>query len=269
MEFARLTIAQFRQMGRDHGVMIVVITLLHLLTNAAFAAFATSSARIIHFGPGADPQAFVLICNAPLTASMAVLIATLALRKATPRDIINKSFFVNWVIVTLLFAWSNGYAWFTSETLTWRLAPVFIHYPPLTDWLDLGNLVRKLPTFLNIMISTIVILSVPIMVMRRQPLFRSNALVAVAMVAGSTTFFLLLDRGYRAVIDEQDIYQHWLEFPGYNPFSIGNDQLLVDIVSLPVSLPAWIVTTLLATAAVKAAIAQRESLRQQKLAQTS
>jgi hypothetical protein len=265
--YLRRILAEFRSMAHDHGVVIVLITLTHLLTNTAFTASAEFVARIIYFGPGADPRAFGLICNAPLTASMAVLIATIAIGKTGHREVINKQFFINWVIVTILFGWANTYTWFTNDALGWRFAPIFIYYPPITDWFDLSVLIQRIPTLINIAITTIAMISVPIMILRRQPLFRSKVLKALALVAASVTFFLVLDGLYRSFIDSLNLYQNWLHFRGFNPYGIGNDQMVVDLISLPVSLPAWIVTTMLSTAAVKVAQEQRRAELAQKAAQ--
>ncbi len=253
MNFIRLTIRHFREIGRDHGVVIVICTLLHLVTNAAFASFAVFAARLLYFGPGGDLQAFGLMCNAPLTASMSVLITTVALEEKTHHKVIDHHFFYNWLIVTVLFAWANAYAWFTSESLSWRFSYGVIHYPPLTDWLNLEGIYRRIPLAINVAITAVASITVPIVVLRKQP-FRNAAFTAIALVATAIAFFLMLDRFYRQFIDDLDLYQNWLTFPGYNPVALSSDQFLVELMALPVSLPAWIVTTLIAAAAVRAAL---------------
>lgn len=265
MTFAGRVFLEFRAMARRHGVVIVLITLIHLLTNAAFAAFAVFVARIAYFGPGADPRAFGLISNAPLTASMAVLIATIALGRASHREVINKRFFYNWLTVTVLFAWANTYVWFTDDALSWRFAPIAIAWPPLTDWFNLTYLVQRIPTLINIVIASTAMISVPLVVLRRQPLRGAKIAVAFGLIAASTLFFLILDGYYRTFIDNLEIYRNWLRFPGFNPNGIGNDQIIVDLISLPVSLPAWIMTTMIATAAVKVALDQRAATLAEKI----
>ena len=261
LRFTKQIFAEFRQISRDHGLIILAVTLTHLITNAAFTAFAEMAARHLHFGPGGNIKAFGLVCNAPLTASMAVLIATLALERQPHQRVIDHHFFWNWLAITILLGWANSYAWFANEELAWRFAQVIVHYPPLTNWLELQQSFNSIPAIINIMITTVVMLSVPVVVIRRQPLFHHHAAVAVALVAAAVIAFNLLDQAYKQVIDQWDIYRNWTAFPGFTARGFSYDRLYIDFIALPVALPAWIVTVLLATSAVKAARKHRDALR--------
>jgi hypothetical protein len=260
MRFTKLVLSEFRQMGHDHGIVIVAATLAHLITNATFTACTELAARHLYFGPGANTKAFALICNAPLTASMAVLIATIALGKSPHHKVIDHHFFWNWLAVTILFGWSNSYAWFTEEQLAWRFAHVIVDYPPVTDWLDLQQAFDSIPAIINIMITTLTVLCVPVVILRRKALYHGHAAIAVGLVATAVIAFNLFDRVYQQVIDKLDIYRNWLSFPGFTPQGFSYDRIIIDLLALPVALPAWIITILIATAAVKAAIRERDTL---------
>ena len=106
MNFVRLAFQHTLRTMRTNFWLFLLLAGAHLAANAAFTAFVSFAYGILYFGSVVQPETVGWLANAPLTASLAVIVTWITFGVREPSRIINGSFYLSWLPVTVVFAWA-------------------------------------------------------------------------------------------------------------------------------------------------------------------
>ncbi len=252
MNFLGFALQHAGQTLRRHVWLFLFLAGAHLAANATFTAFVSYAFGILFFGSPVQPEMVGWIANAPLTASLAVIVTSVTFGTVDAAKIINKRFFGAWLPITVVFAWSYFFAWYCQTVFPSNMTWFVTQRPWLTEYFPISFFNELLPWICALFVASLATLSVPTFVARRQAFWRHHATLAPLAVLTVTATFMLARERYRALIGDLNPY-HWLPFPGYNPRGIAYDQILYALIELPFLIPATIFVSCL-TAALLVAV---------------
>lgn len=236
---------------RSHIWLFLFLATAHFATNAAFTAFVSFAFGILFHGSKVQPEMVGWVANAPLTASLAVIITSLTFGIRESSQIINWRFYKVWFPVTLMFAWSYYFAWYSQTAFPANMTWFVSQRPWLTEYLPVSFFNQTVPWICTVFVASVATLSVPAIVAGRQRLWHHRAVIAQTIVVIATAAFMLAREKYRVFAGDLNPY-HWLPFPGYNPQGIAYDQILHAFIELPFLIPASVFITCLTAALVVA-----------------
>lgn len=245
MNYLRLALQHTRETLHRHWGFFLLLTTVHLVTNAAFTGFVSFAHNTLFFGSKIQPEAVALVASAPLIASLSVIITSVTFGEARRSQVLNKDFVLNWLPVTFMYAWFFFVAWFCRVHMPARMEWFVSKRPWLGESIPPEFFINDLPWLLILLAATITTLSVPVFVARRQAFWRLHGLIATVVVLIMCAIFMAIRELYRRMNGDIDPY-HWLPFPGYHPEAIAYDRILYALLELPFLIPAAFLTTCVA-----------------------
>ncbi len=259
MNFVRLALQHTGQTLRKHVWLLVLLAGAHLVANAAFTAFASMAYEVLFFGSRIQPEPVGWMANAPLTASLAVIITSVTFGTARATRIINKRFLGAWLPLTFIYAWSYYFAWYCQTIFPVNMTAFVTKHPGLTEYFPLSFFNQTLPWLCALFVASLATLSVPIFVARRQAFWRHHAALAPLVVVAISAAFMLARDHYRLLTGDINPY-HWLPFPGYNPAGIAYDRIVYALIELPFLIPTSVFVTCLTASLLVAVDLDKRSM---------
>ena len=263
MKFVHLALQHARNTLKQHWGFLLLLTTVHLITNAAFTGFAGFAHNTLFFGSRIQPEAVSLVASAPLVASLTVIITSVTFGTARRALVLNKHFLGNWIPVTGIFAWFFFVAWYCRVHMPARMDHFVSGRLWLTETVPAEFFTVDLPWILILAAATVTTLSVPVFVARRQAFRGRHALIAPLVVLTMCAAFMAVREAYRHMNGDLDPY-YWLPFPGYHPAAIAYDRMLYALLELPFLIPAAILTTCITASLLVAVDLEHDRVRLNK-----
>ena len=258
MTFIRLALLHALAVLKANYWLLLLLAVAHLAANATFTGFAGFAFQTIFFGSEIRPEVVGIIANAPLTASLAVIVTGITFGTASASRLVNRQFIRSWIPVTVVFAWAYFFSWYARAILGPRIGWYITAKPNLTTYLPTEFYEQTIPWIANLLIAAMAVISVPVFVTRRAAFARHRDVLAPLIVVLLTGSFMFLREFYRDMVGDINPYQ-WLPFPGYHPAGIAYDHMIFALIEMPFLVPATVFVTCL-TASLMIAIDQERAL---------